>query len=29
MREMRNGYKIVAGKPEGKTPIRRPKYMGR
>jgi hypothetical protein len=26
MGEMRNAYKIVAGKPEGKRPLRRPKH---
>jgi hypothetical protein len=26
MREMRNAYKILVGKPEGKKPFRRPRH---
>jgi hypothetical protein len=26
MAEMRNAYKTVVGKPEGKTPLERPRY---
>jgi hypothetical protein len=26
MREMRNAYDILVGKPEGKRPLRRPRY---
>jgi hypothetical protein len=28
MGEIRNAYKILAGKPEGKRPLRRPGYRG-
>jgi hypothetical protein len=27
IREMRNEYNILVGKPEGKTPLRRPRYI--
>jgi hypothetical protein len=28
MGEIRNAYKILVGKPEGKTPLRRPRHQG-
>jgi hypothetical protein len=26
MREMRNGYKFLVGKPQGKSPLERPRH---